>query len=142
MMNSKKETWLPVFFAIAACSWVPHWACHYYRIETGSSFAVGSWNYSVADSIMSMIIYSILISLNIISVSFQKIRFISALLSGILHITLGILHIIRLNDFFTFQVFGYDWPLDSSIREVAIVLPFGILCLIVAFSFLKRFSKL
>jgi len=38
-----RESWRQIFFAIAACSWMPHWACHYYRLETNSSFVVGSF---------------------------------------------------------------------------------------------------
>ena len=46
-LGVNKNTWIPVFFAVAACSWMPNWACHYYRLETGSSFVVGSWEFLV-----------------------------------------------------------------------------------------------
>jgi hypothetical protein len=128
----KKEIWIPIFFAIAACSWVPHWTCHYYRLETGSSFIVGNWEYSVVESIVAMLIYSVLISLNLISVSYHKIRFVSALFSGIFHLTLAFVHISRLLNPFDFQVFGYDWSTGASLREILMIFPFGIICIAIA----------
>lgn len=123
---------IPIFFGIAACSWMPHWSCHYYRIETESSFIVGNLSFSIFDSVLSMFLYSFLIILNLLSISLTKIRFIAALLSGILHITLAIIHIVRFINPFTFEVFGYDWSMGSSLREIIFILPFGILCIIVA----------
>jgi len=128
----KKEIWIPIFFALAACSWMPHWSCHYYRLETESSFVVGNWNYGVLTSIAAMFVYSILILLNLVSVSLHRIRFISALLSGILHLTLAFVHISRLLNPFRFEVFGYDWSIGSSVREIIFVFPFGIACIAVA----------
>jgi hypothetical protein len=130
----KKEIWIPIFFAIAACSWVPHWTCHYYRLETDSSFIVGSWHYSILNSIVAMLIYSVLIFLNIFSVAYHNLRFISALFSGILHLTLAFVHISRLLNPFQFEVFGYEWSMGSSIREIIMVFPFGIVCIAVAIS--------
>jgi len=128
----KKEIWIPVFFALAACSWMPHWSCHYYRLETESSFVVGNWNYGVLTSIAAMFVYSILILLNLVSVSLHRIRFISALLSGILHLTLAFVHISRLLNPFRFEVFGYDWSIGSSVREIIFVFPFGVACIAMA----------
>ena len=128
----KKEIWIPVFFALAACSWMPHWTCHYYRLETESSFVVGSWNYSILNSIIAMLIYSVLITLNLISVSYHRLRFVSALFSGILHLTLAFVHISRLLNPFNFEVFGYSWSMGSSVREIIFVFPFGIACIAVA----------
>lgn len=117
---------------MAACSWMPHWVCHYYILETGSTFIVGSWQYNIFNSLLSMLFYSILIFLNIFSVSYINIRFIAALCSGILHLTLGFVHISRLLNPFPFEVFGYEWSMGSSIREIIIVFPFGISCIAVA----------
>jgi len=128
----KKEIWIPIFFALAACSWMPHWSCHYYRLETESSFVVGNWNYGVLTSIAAMFVYSILILLNLVSVSLHRIRFISALLSGILHLTLAFVHISRLLNPFRFEVFGYDWSIGSSVREIIFVFPFGVACIAMA----------
>lgn len=128
----KKDFWLPVFFGIAACSWMPHWSCHYYRLETGSSFVVGSFHFSNFDSLLSMFLYSILIVLNLLAISFTPVRFLSALSSGILHLTLSFIHIWRLFDPFKFEVFGYSWSYASSVREIAVVLPFGILCIVIS----------
>lgn len=130
----KKEIWVPIFFALAACSWMPHWTCHYYRLETESSFIVGSCTYSVLNSLVAMFIYAVLIFLNIFSVSYHKLRFISALFSGILHLTLAFVHISRLLNPFQFEVFGYEWSMSSSIREILIVFPFGIICIAAAIS--------
>jgi hypothetical protein len=127
-----KPSLLPFFFALSACSWMPHWACHYYRLETGTSFVVGSWNYSPMDSYLSLVVYSILIGLNVLAVGIPRVRITSAMASGLLHLAIGSLHIYRLWSPFTFEVFGYEWSLDASLREVLIVVPFGILCLVVA----------
>lgn len=123
-----KNTWLPIFFAIAACSWMPHWSCHYYRIETGSTFIVGRLNYSVFLSLLSMLFYSVLICLDILAVSFAKIRFIAALSSGVFHLTIGFIHVYRLIHLFHFEVFGYNWSMGASLREVLIVIPMGLAC--------------
>ena len=123
---------VPLFFGIAACSWVPHWACHYYRLETGSTFKVGSWNFSVADSVSSLIVYGLLIAMNLASISIEKYRGLSAAISGIAHLSLGLLHAYRLWRPFDFEVFGHKWSRGASLREVLIVIPFGALCCVVA----------
>ena len=61
----RRERWLRVFFGVAACSWMPHWSCHYYRLETGSSFVVGSWEFSPTASAVHMLVYTLLIALNL-----------------------------------------------------------------------------
>ena len=127
-----QQLWLPIFFGISACSLMPHWACHYYRIETGSSFVVGSYSFTILESIFSMIIYSVLIGMNLYSIAFSNLRFIAVFLSGIMHITLGMIHVIRIVNPFEFIVFGYPWSTDASLREIIIVFPFGIICLAVA----------
>ena len=127
-----RESWLRVFFAIAACSWMPHWACHYYRLETGSSFVVGSWEFSKFDSAASLLIYSGLIALNLFAVARLSYRRIAALASGGLHIAIGALHAFRLVKPFRFEVFGHQWPLPASLREVLIVIPFGLVCIWIA----------
>ena len=123
---------LPFFFSLSACSWMPHWACHYYRLETGSSFVVGSWSFSLFDSYVSMVVYSTLILLNLVSVVTVKPRITAAAFSGVLHVGIGLLHVYRLWSPFRFEVFGYAWSWSASLREVAIVLPFGLLCLYIA----------
>jgi hypothetical protein len=130
--TEKKSLWFPIFFGIVACSFMPHWSCHYYRIETGSSFVVGNLHYSEIGSLGSMAFYSVLIGLNLISISFLSFRFMASLWSGLVHLTLGVVHIIRLFDPFTFEVFGYPWSVSSSVREILIVFPFGILCILFA----------
>jgi len=126
------DRWLPAFFAVVACSWMPHWSCHYYRLETSSSFIVGSWDFTRSDSVLSIIVYSGLIGLNIAAVVATSVRPVAALLSGLGHSAIGVVHAIRLSRPFRFEVFDHAWPLGASAREVAIVLGFGILCLGVA----------
>jgi len=124
--------WLPAFFAVAACSWMPHWSCHYYRLETSSSFIVGSWSFAPLDSMLSMVVYSGLIGLNIAAVVVTRARPVAALLSGLGHSAIGVVHAVRLSRPFRFEVFDHAWPLGASAREVAILLGFGILCFFVA----------
>lgn len=123
---------LRIFYGVAACSWMPHWACHYYRLETHTDFVVGSWAFSVTDSIVSLVIYSLLVGLNLLAIQTEKFRILAAALTGIGHLSLGALHAYRLLYPFTFQVFGYSWTRAASLREVLIVVPFGLLSLFVA----------
>ena len=132
MQTSIRKSWLQLFFGFAACSWVPHWSCHYYRLETGSSFVVGSWEFSRLDSAASLVVYTILIGINLVAISSLQWRRSAALLSGLLHLAIGSLHVYRLVLPFRFEVFGYTWPRGASFREAIIVIPFGILCLWVA----------
>jgi hypothetical protein len=127
-----RESWLRTFFAVAACSWMPHWSCHYYRLETGSSFVVGSWEFSRLDSAVSILIYSVLIALNLAAIARLRWRLSAALISGLLHLVIGGLHAYRLVAPFRFEVFGYTWPQAASLREAIIVMPFGLLSFWVA----------
>jgi len=129
VLNKK---FLGIFFGVAACSWMPHWACHYYRLETNSTFVVGSWAFSVVDSTISLLIYSVLIAINLVSISVEKYRIIAATITGIGHLSLGLLHVYRLLRPFTFEVFGYSWSYGASLREVMMVVPFGLFSLFVA----------
>jgi hypothetical protein len=108
---------------------MPHWACHYYRLETNSSFVVGSWEFTRFDSVVSLLIYSALIAINLIAIVRVAHRSIAGILSGVLHLSIGGLHVYRLIKPFRFEVFGHPWPLNASLREVLIVVPFGLLCL-------------
>src|ERR1051326_380428 len=137
-MNLVSDTkFLKIFFGAAACSWMPHWACHYYRLETNSDFIVGSWAFSSTDSIVSLLVYSFLVVLNLLAIQPDRyrIRIIAAAFTGLGHVALGTLHAYRLLFPFTFKVFGYSWSYGASLREVIIVVPFGLLSLAVAFSF-------
>src|SRR5207248_9624085 len=127
-----RESWRRIFFALVACSWVPHWSCHYYRLETGSSFAVGSWDFSRFDSALALVIYSGLILACLLAVVRTELQRLAALFSSVLHITLGALHTYRLVKPFRFEVFGYPWPQSASLREAIIVIPLGVLCLWIA----------
>jgi hypothetical protein len=129
MQTSIRKSWLQLFFGLAACSWMPHWACHYYRLETGSSFVVGSWEFSRLDSAASLLVYTILIGINLVAISSLPWRRSAALLSGLLHLAIGSLHVYRLWSPFRFEVFGYAWPQGASLREAIIVIPFGLLSL-------------
>ena len=127
-----EPTFLRIFFGVAACSWMPHWACHYYRLETGSSFVVGSWVFSTLDSFVSLCFYTLLIALNLAAIEFERYRVVAAGASGIGHLIIGSLHVYRLVDPFRFEVFGYSWSSGASLRESLIVIPVGLLALIVA----------
>lgn len=131
---------LRIFFGVAACSWMPHWACHYYRLETHSSFVVGSWAFSSTDSVVSLFIYSFLIGLNLVAIQAEQFRLAAAALSGIGHLIIGSLHAYRLLYPFTFEVFGYSWSYAASLREVLIVVPFSLLSLFVAVAVKVRFD--
>ena len=132
------KRFLRIFFGLAACSWMPHWACHYYRLETQSTFIVGSWAFSFADSIVSLLIYSVLITINLLSISAEKYRVIPAALTGIGHLGIGLLHAYRLLYPFTFVVFGYSWSYGASLREALLVIPFGLLSLFVAIAIQRK----
>jgi hypothetical protein len=126
------KRFLGIFFGLAACSWMPHWACHYYRLETHSSFIVGSWAFSFIDSVVSLFIYSVLVAINLLSITAEKYRIMAATLTGVGHLSLGLLHAYRLLFPFTFVVLGYSWSYGASLREALIVVPFGLLSLFVA----------
>ena len=129
LLNTRR---LRIFYGLAACSWMPHWACHYYRLETHSTFVVGSWSFSPRDSVVSLIIYSVLIALNLLAISVGRYQFVAAALTSIGHLSIGLLHIYRLVRPFTFEVLGYSWTYGASLREVLIVVPFGLLSAFVA----------
>lgn len=120
------------FFSVSACSWVPHWACHYYRLETHSTFVVGRWSFSEFDSAVSLIVYSMLVVANVAALSLRARRSTIAFVSGACHIAIGLVHLYRLISPFDFQVIGHFWTLGASLREVAIVIPFGALSIFVA----------
>jgi hypothetical protein len=132
------KRYLGIFFGLAACSWMPHWACHYYRLETQSTFIVGSWAFSFADSVFSLSIYRVLIAVNLLSIPAEKFRIVAATLTGIGHLSLGLLHAYRLLYPFTFVVFGYSWTYGASLREALIVVPFGLLSLFVAVAIKRK----
>ena len=129
-----KPGFLKIFFAASACSWMPHWACHYYRLETRSSFVVGSWAFSFRDSFVSLFIYSVLIGFSLIAIQAERYRFFVSLINGIGHLIIGSLHGYRLIYPFTFEVFSYPWSYAASLREALIVVPFGLVSIAVAIS--------
>ena len=130
--------WLPAFFALAACSWMPHWSCHYYRLETGSSFVVGSWSFSRAESLLSLLVYTGLVGLNLIAVVVAALRVSAAFVSGVGHCILGMIHVVRIFRPFEFEVFGYSWSRAASIREAAVVTSFGMLCFLIGWNLRRR----
>ena len=117
---------------------MPHWACHYYRLETGSSFVVGSWAFSPLDSLVSLCFYTLLIALNLTAIQLGTFRVVAAGISAIGHLIIGSLHVYRLVNPFRFEVFGYSWSYGASLREALIVLPVGLAALGVAISLKTR----
>ena len=83
-------------------------------------------------SMVFMVIYSGLIGFNLLSIIKNDYRFYAAILSGILHQVLAVVHIARFIDPFKFEVFGYEWTEGASIREIIIVGIFGLACFYVA----------
>jgi len=45
----------------------------FYRLETHSGFVVGSWAFSSTDSIVSLLIYSLLVALNVLAIQTECI---------------------------------------------------------------------
>ncbi len=125
--------WLPVFFGVAACSWMTFWTCHFYVLETKSPFVVGSWTFSTTDTVLALIVYGALTASNLVAISVHRVRFLTALIDGIGHLVFGVIHLIRVARPFRFEVFGYPWSLRSSIRELTIVSLFALLCFWVAY---------
>lgn len=76
--------------------------------------------------------YSFLIAINLMAIGSAEYRVLSAMISGVGHLSIGLLHVYRLWRPFHFEVFGHEWSRDASLREAAIVVPFGLLCLVVA----------
>jgi hypothetical protein len=83
-------------------------------------------------SVLSLLVYSFLIAINLVAIGFAEYRVVAAIISGVGHLSLGLLHVYRLWRPFHFEVFGYEWSRGASLREIAIVVPFGLLCLVVA----------
>lgn len=137
-MKKVSEKTVAVFFGLIACSFMPHWSCHYYRIETNSSFIVGRWSFSVTDSYASMAVYTIIILLSLLSIAKPSLRIFTALLAGLLHLVLGTVHIVRLFTPFRFELFNLDWSRAATIREILIVVPFGFLCIILSLLCAKK----
>jgi hypothetical protein len=127
-MNGHAKDGPPFLFAFLACSWVPHAACHYYLLETSSRFAVGSVEYAPIHSAFSLLLYGALAALNLVCVVYEKPRLAAVLLSAAGHSALGLLHAWRLTHFFRFEVFGYPWAWDSSLREAIMELSLGAFC--------------
>ncbi len=126
-----RRSLIPAFFAVSACSWMPHWACHYYRLETHSSFRVGSWDFTQTDSIVAMTVYALVIIANLAAVAIPHLRMPVALTSGALHLGFAALHAMRVARPFRFEVFGYPWSIAASVRETFIVGLFGLFSILV-----------
>ncbi len=79
-----------------------------------------------------MLVYTALITINLIAIIRLDYRQVALFLSGIIHLSLGSLHAYRLFRPFRFEVFGHQWSQAASLREALIVIPFGLACLWVA----------
>ena len=123
-----------VFFALTACSWVPHWTCHYFRLGTNSSFIVADWTFTKLHSEISLACYAVLVALNILAIVRTGLRLFAAGLSGVGHTCIGALHLFRLVRPFPFLILGQPWSLTASAIQAGILLPYGILCLAIAFN--------
>jgi len=131
-LTQKHRGWLPFFFGVGACSWMPHWSCHYYRLETGGSFVVGSWSFSRGDSLAALGCYSLVVILNLVAVAKASSRFWVALISGLTHLAFAGLHAVRVVQPFRFEVLGFQWSQGASVREAVVVGLFGLVSMAVA----------
>lgn len=111
---------------------MPHWSCHFYRLETSSGFRVGSWSFTERDSLLAIAVYTLLIVANLSATTAVRPRVTVATISGMLHLLFAAIHFYRLSRPFPFQVFGYDWPMGASLREAIILSAFGMGSLAVA----------
>ena len=136
-----RDKLIQAFFTLSACSWVPHWSCHYYRLETGSGFRVGNWAFTETDSIIAMVIYAALITANVGAVVLPAARLPVGIISGTLHLGFAGLHALRAVRPFAFEVFGYPWSTSSSMRETLIVGGFGILSIVAGAIGSRRLSS-
>ncbi|MBI3448326.1 MAG: hypothetical protein HY049_05350 [Acidobacteria bacterium] len=142
-MTSSSSTQTPdrslsVFFTISACSWMPHWACHFFRLGTGSTFAVGSWSFSALDSAVSLGVYGIIVLINILATTHTGFRPAAAFTSGLGHLGIGAVHVWRLISPFRFEILGQSWPLSASAVQATILLPFSLLCFLVFVKVMRR----
>ena len=92
---------------------------------------IGSWSFSFFESGLFLLFYSLLIAINLASLSIEQLRVGTAGTSGTFHLLIGGFHLYRLFNPVTFEVFDHPWPRSASVREVVIVVPFGLLSLFV-----------
>lgn len=121
---------LPLYFGLVACSWAPHWACHYYRLETGSSFVVGGWSATPAASLIALGVYGGFIAVCLLAIVHDSWRGAALMIAGVGHTSLGVLHLSRLFVPFDFEVFGWNWSVGASLREAVASLAFGLFSLL------------
>lgn len=128
----KEKLWLPLFFGIAACSWMPHWACHYYWIETHSSFTAGRWVFSRSESLVALVASSGLVLMNLLGVVWARPRAWFAVITGVGHLAIGAAHTAGPIWPSGFDVFNHLWPVVTSTQGVVAVIAFGGLSCVVA----------
>ena len=117
---------------------MPHWSCHYYRLETGSTFVVGSYSFSIAASLFAMFVYSAIILASLFAIVTPVMRTPVAIISGVMHLAFAALHAYRIVEPFRFEVLGYPWSHEASIREVGIVGLFGVFSIALGLSLRRR----
>jgi hypothetical protein len=122
-----QEKSIALINSVLACSWLPHWSCHYYTLETHTQFIVNDYTYTRTDSYLSLILYSVLSGLNILSINYKGLRRVSWSLTACGHLSISTFHIFRLLYGFPFIVFDQLWPISASLRETLIILPLGLL---------------
>src|SRR5690348_9086158 len=108
-LQDRAEDSLKFISALSALSWMPHWACHYYRLETASRFVAGAWEFSRGDSVAALFIYGSLIAGGLACIKFQTARSYYLLVSGFLHIVIASFQLYRLAAGLPFIVFSYEW---------------------------------
>jgi hypothetical protein len=119
---------------------MPFWFCHYFRLETGTSFAIYTIDFSFTDSYLLLALFSLAILFSVLSISIFRLRFASVVLAGILHLIITAIHIARLIHPFRFEVFNIEMPMSGSKRELLFGIPLVIACIAVAISLKRKTS--
>jgi hypothetical protein len=117
-------------WALLGYTYIPHLSCHYYKLATNSTFIVANWQMDLKDSIIMIIFYFSLAGSCILAILFRQIRKPIGIIAMAVHLTLGIIHFIRIWYPFKFEVFNIEWPLHSSLLEVFISIPCAFLALL------------
>lgn len=118
-----------IFFGASACSWMPHAALHYHRLETKSSFIIGTHVMTRRESYAALFILLLLVGFNLACIRIRSLRGTVALFSGLGHTLTGCGLILLLFDRTPLVVLDYAWTRGASFRLALLVLPFGLISL-------------
>jgi hypothetical protein len=120
---------------------MPHWAVITIVVKR-IAVSLSAPGHFLLLTVLFLLIYSLLVGLNVLAIQTKQFRIMAAALTGIGHLSLGLLHAYRLQYPFTFEVFGYSWTRGASLREALIVVPFGLLSFVAIAVKARGFSQL